>query len=289
MCNTKVFWKAQGSGMTLYDSTSWHTPFLPSSENHLSEITSKEDLGNALLFPSFLPAENCNLLFDFLYKTGLQRNSKEKKACLKTSQPDIQQELLIQAWGNLTAGCCHISLRIAMASVCFCHHLHLLAWTIATGATTPTHEQDSPWNVHGFCCKDLSDITEVSAWWISQPRASGWHAASPYNNPTFWPWYLVNADKISHLGLISEYRKNSWGVGPGYSWVPNTNTVFSCSAVSHFGVTTHPWVKCHLLSPLFPTEASLTESSWGGAHSLSPLGYHLETPTRYQITGNQPP
>lgn len=109
-----------------------------------SEITSKEDLGNGLLFPSFLPRENCNLLFDLFYKTGLQRNSKGKKACLRTRQPDIQLELLIQAWGNVTAGCCHISLRTATASVCFCHHLHLLAWTIATGATTPTHAQDSP-------------------------------------------------------------------------------------------------------------------------------------------------
>lgn len=64
-----------------------------------SEITSKEVLGNGLPFPSFLPTENCNLLFDFFYKTGLQRNSKGKKACLKTRQPAMQLELPIHAGG----------------------------------------------------------------------------------------------------------------------------------------------------------------------------------------------
>lgn len=95
-------------------------------------------------------------------------------------------------------------------------------------------------------------------------------------------------------GLTVNTGRILGGVGPGCSRVPNKNTVFSCSAVSHFGVTTHPQVKCHLLSPLFPHRSipdrkTRQSSSWGGAHSLSPLGYHLETPNRYQITGNHPP
>lgn len=75
--------------------------------------------------------------------------------------------------------------------------------------------------------------------------------------------------------------------------VPGCQTKTQSSAVLLFP-TTHPRVKCHLLSPLFPHRSipdrkSRQSSSRGGAHSLSPLGYHLETPNRDQITGNHPP
>lgn len=108
---------------------------------------------------------------------------------------------------------------------------------------------------------------------------------------------MVNTVKTSHSGLDTDYRKNIWGVGLGCTRLLNKNTVFSC--ISTLGSFPSPQFyfssgKCHPLPPLFLHRSFSARGpdragSWGGAHSLSPSGYHLEIPARHRVTGDHHP
>lgn len=71
----------------------------------------------------------------------------------------------------------------------------------------------------------------------------------------------------------------------GCSRVQNTNTAFSCSSVFPLQGNYPPLSKMSPVVPTLPQRSisdrkTIQNDSWGGAHSLSPLGYHLETPNR---------
>lgn len=213
-----------------------------------SEITSKEDLGNGLLFPSFVPTENCNLLFDFFYKTGLQRNSKGKKkpgweqgsqtpsksfsSKLRESHSWLLPHLPPDGHGFRLLLPSPPSSGLDNSSRCN----NTNTWTGQPVERACFLVEGFKWYPRSQCLMDIA----------AQGHRTTRNLLTQQAGTAFWPRYLVNAATLSHLGLDSEHRKSTWGAGPGCSRVPNKNTVFSCSPVSHYPPPSK-------MSPVVPT------------------------------------
>lgn len=242
MCDTKVFWKTQARVWHCRNDSTFLAHFPPTIIWKPCEITFKEDLHMGHLFPSFLPTENSNLLFYFYYKTGLQK--KPKKNQQGKTKPAGKQGSQASSL-SFSAKLEGIS-QPAAATSPDGYSFHLLlpsspAETTATGATPPKPERNSLRNVHVFWCQGVSNHNNRDA-------LDGYHSSKPQDDPqpsnttigtkvTFcnrrkrkasWPRCSVNVAKTSNLGLDTDYRKNNWGVGPGYSKLLNKTAVLSC-------------------------------------------------------------